>query len=202
MRLFKKNGGIFGVEELQAKNLFRDILGKEDGELLKKFLEKMREKYQKKQCANMTRKIEEERKAMGAVLNYIIFCGGQKTMLDYVQRRWDMYHTLSSTYHTLWLGLVVGILFRIYSEFFVFHLSFLELIRNLDFWKTYETCFLVSIFVCVIGLLVLFRKGIKTLMTEYQPIYKAMFKSICLDNLQLKDVFADYFGPQKSNKNR
>jgi len=140
---------------------------------------------------------------MGAILNYLIYTQKNKTILGYLQRRWDIYHTLSSTYHALWLGLIVGIFFRIcFWIYFVLHISFLELILSspeltliADFCKTYEFCYLLFICVGVILLLGLFYKGRQTLMTEYQPIYNAIFINIDFKNGDLKYVFQDYFKP-------
>ena len=60
---------------------------------------------------------------IGAVLDYV-FNLYKPTELRIAERKWDMYHLLSTAMLTLIIKWSLGIFFRLYSEAFLFHLSF------------------------------------------------------------------------------
>lgn len=57
-------------------------------------------------------------------VDYVNHSKVHKKLLTLAERRWDMYHLLSSTFHALWIGLVAGIISRLYFEIFLFESSF------------------------------------------------------------------------------
>lgn len=134
-------------------------------------------------------KITERKIAIEAVLDYIVLQQEEKTILKYTERRWDMYHVLSSTYHTIWIGAVFGGILRLYYQFSLFN-GFLS-ITSLA-----EHVALVSIFVLTLLLLLLVGRGRRMLMTEYRPIFEAFVRHSEVSEKNLRKVLPDFFKPE------
>lgn len=66
----------------------------------------------------------DERRKFLSVFDYVTHSRVEKNVLTLAERRWDMYHILSSTYYTLWIAILVGIICRFYYEWTVFNCSF------------------------------------------------------------------------------
>lgn len=145
---------------------------------------------------------------MGAILDYIRHRKKEDETSRLSQRRWDMYHVLSSTGCALLIGLVVGICLRFYSEWFILEPHFKiplcetslgELISTLD--KNAEGVALLVILGCVGILLVVFWTERRRLMTNYRPLLEAFIRREIREvGEELAVVFPDYFQQQQPIK--
>lgn len=143
---------------------------------------------------------EEKQRATGAVLDFTIHLG-EDNFLAYAWRRWDMYHLLSSTYDTLLIGLFVGIICRINFEFSHFGSSLRFVLGTLEnhlCWVSAEAFVLLLIFICVVILLMVFKKGSQQHIDNYRPMFEALIRnSISRNEKRIKKAFPRYF-PKKN----
>ena len=92
-------GGILGVNEYKKSlNRFESKFG------IKKPLESN----------------EEEWINFHTAVNYVVHSVDNEKILIMAERRWDLYHILSTTFHTLWLGVTIGLLLRLYFQSVLF----------------------------------------------------------------------------------
>jgi hypothetical protein len=54
-----------------------------------------------------------------AVFDYISRQEENERLSEFAIRRWDLYHLLSATFHTLWIGSTIGIVGRLYYQFVI-----------------------------------------------------------------------------------
>ena len=145
---------------------------------------------------------------IGAIFEYIMRVDEKesveekKRFLELATRRWDMYHTLSSTFHTLWIALAVGIGCRIYFEYFLLEPLFsipifsntLQVLNSASSLNNAEAVALMLVFMGVCVLLIVFRHVRQKLLTEYCPLLKAfVIKSMrACTKKEIREVFPDF----------
>jgi len=120
----------------------------------------------------------------------------QKGVFIYIERRWDIYHLLSSTFHTLLIGSVSGLFFRIASHFLLFEFPLSgELFQGFyDFLGTEESWVMLIIIVLVILLLYLLQKGRKWVIYQHDAASSAIISKSEVTRSDLGEVFQpDYF---------
>jgi len=172
------------------------ILGSKEFKNEKKLLEE--------KCKNLPKKEKEKQIVMEAILDLTLFLEKEKKLLELVWRRWDIYHVLSSTYHTLWIGLIVGMGLRVYFQELVYKDSVLNYLGKLTvIFQNAESLALLLVFAGVVILLLLFRKERQNLMVRYQPLHEALVRRSMDNNKgELMQAFPDYFPKKPDSKNK
>lgn len=169
---FQKKFGTLGLEEFRETSLkaLSETFGLEESQL---------EGYPKRKLL--------------AVLDYVTHYNADKGVLTLSQRRWDMYHVLSSIFCSLCLAVVAGIVCRIFCEFTVFNGHF-STIFNVT--ASAETVVLAFLFVIVAFLLFILRKQIKWVKESSAYIHEARIRSCKLRKDDLERAFPDIFPPK------
>lgn len=129
---------------------------------------------------------KEKRRVTGAVLDFAIYLLKKKELLEYAWRRWDIYHLLSSTYCSVGIGLVSGVILRV---LFLISYSF----------TTVESVLLAPIITCVFFWLVFTRRSRSDIMFRYRPMFEALLRYSISDSENekaLKKVFSDRFNKE------
>jgi len=133
---------------------------------------------------------KKEQAPMEAILDYIRHRETKEEISKYAERRWDMYHVLSSTFYSLATGFGVGWAFRGYYQFSIFACAPV----------TFSAEFLAELFAqlfilfCVVALLLTIYYGRKRLMTNYYPTLKAFIRHELGEmGKELPKVFPDFF---------
>ena len=181
---FQRKVGIFGVKQFE------------------KTLRAFAKKYKLKKPP-LIQWNEDEKRQLLAAFDYVSHSETREKILTLAQRRWDMYHLLASTFHTLWIGSAAGILCRIYYEYFLFlseplyKIPFRDLISIL--LKNVEPIVLASIFVSVAFFLFFLRKGRQWMITEYAAISEARIRSSDVKREDLRKAFPDLFPEPSDN---
>jgi len=169
---FQRNVGIFGVK--QFKEAIRVLC----------------DKYEIAKPKNVG-----EKRRLLAVYDYVSHSEKREKVFILAQRRWDVYHVLKSTFHTLWIGFSVGILCRFLYQSFLSEplhtIAFEDLIPILS--KNVEPMVLVFIFVIVAFWLHFLRKGAEWMITEYAYVSAARIRSSKVKPKDLKKAFPDIF---------
>lgn len=115
----------------------------------------------------------------------------EENLFEFQTRRWDMYHLLSSTYHTLWIGVAIALPLRLYLEYFfvqpLYEIPFQGIIWNP--LENAELVALVAIFVIVASLTVILTRGKQRIITEYTNITEARIRSCEVTPDQIKIAF-------------
>jgi len=102
-------------------------------------------------------------------------------------RRWDMYHLLSSTMYTLWIGWLVGIFYRLaFFEVFLFP-GFLEMHTRI--WAEFWAQFFILIFVVVLTYLL--YRGTRRTIVYYADISKIRFRRLFSEMEEIEKVKKD-----------
>lgn len=175
------------------------IFGIKGFKSLKGFLKQECEKY-----GFMEKK--EKEAPWNTILDYIRHRKSKGEIAKLAKRRWDMYHVLMSTFCALVIGLLVGIGLRIYFEWFIFDPLFkipLEAYALTPLSENAEAVALLTIYVCVMFLLVVFRIGSLSLMTNYRPLLEALIRLELgeVGREELAKVFPDYFYTHENSVN-
>jgi len=181
--LYIWKGRIFGIKELRPA---KHVLIKEC----------------KKHGANA--KIEESKAPIEAILDYINHRGIENEISRYRKRRWDMYHVLSSTLLSLFIGLGVGIGLRMYYERYLFNNSLESMRQTLRstlssleaFLNNPEAVAFLAILICWLILLIAFVMGIHEILTNYRPVLDAFILhefEVAKAGEDLVKVFPEYF---------
>jgi hypothetical protein len=131
------------------------------------------------------------RKVANAILDFATYIGDEKgngKLLEYIWRRWDVYTLLSSTYYTIIIGLVVGLVCRVYFEASLFSSSF-----NANS-GCQEIAGLALMFVGVGVLLAMIRSSRQRILENLYPMWEAIIRHN-LGNKEntLKKAFSQYF---------
>jgi len=137
-----------------------------------------------------------EQRRFLAVIDYISYSCAEEKVLTLSERRWDMYHTLSSTICSLGIGVVVGILCRIYCEFTVFNASFLILCNAA---AKAEAGALIGIFVIVVFLIFILWKAKHWIAIMSASLYEARIRSSGVTPDKLKKAFPDFFREKETH---
>jgi len=107
-----------------------------------------------------------------------------------------MYHLLSITIHTSCIGLVVGVICRIYSEYFLFEhlfsISFSDLI-SIPFLQNAELIALLLMFFSVISILLLMFRARQWIITEYATISAGRIRRSKVTRNELREAFPKAF---------
>lgn len=136
---------------------------------------------------------DEKRKFL-SVLDYVAHSNADEKILALAERRWDMYHILSSTHHTLRIGIVTAIICRfLFCEYFLveplrgfsFPNSMLTLLENPEFW------ILISIFVGIAFLLFFTEKSRQWAVIAMATLYEARIRTSTVRKDKLKKAFHD-----------
>jgi len=185
---YRKKGGLYGIEE------FKEVLEA----LIDEF--DLPDRYKNPQE-------NDDKLKVIAFYDYVSHSEEKERekLFSYSERRWDMYHLLSSTLWALKIGLVVGIFWRFFSEFFLlkplFSTFFLDLIsgpfiENAERWGLLvtELMVLISIFVSAGLLICILPKAVRWTIFEYAAVAKARIRStkVCARN-EIKKAFSDVF---------
>jgi hypothetical protein len=138
---------------------------------------------------------EEEKRRLLAVYDYVSHSEKRKRIFILAQRRWDVYHALKSTYHGLWIGFTLGIIYRFFYELFISTPLYTIPIQN---WVSIlsinlEPWLLISLFIIVTLLLYFLRKGAEWTVTEYGAIAEARIRDSKVEPKDLKKAFPDAF---------
>ncbi|MHC3129433.1 MAG: hypothetical protein IBV52_05080 [Candidatus Bathyarchaeota archaeon] len=173
---FNKNGGILGINEIKGVG---DAIGHG-------YVPPKEEK--------------EKKKVTAAILDFVIYLQ-EKPLLNYVWRRWDIYHLLVATYYTLWMGLLSGIITRIILfEMFIFKTNFFvsQTYERYLSIANVEGATLVLIVLGTLFLLFVLKQAQKSLIENYRPALEAIVRdSMHIDKLRLRKAFPKYFPKEK-----
>lgn len=135
------------------------------------------------------------KKGVLAVYGYIIHSKREKGVHIYTERRWDIYHLLSSELYTLLIGAVLGLICRVFLEVFLFKVYFSFTFHDFfSFLKYSEFWVLLFIFVSVVFLLFLLQRGRDWVITEYDALSEAAIKESKVTKAKLREIFPpDFF---------
>ena len=102
-----------------------------------------------------------------------------------------MYHLLASTYYTLGIGLIIGLIFRA-----GFELSKIEVSLSItDFfgivWNS-EALILIFIITGFIGLILVIRSASRSLITNFEPSFEAIIRHSLRNYPDLENDFKTY----------
>jgi hypothetical protein len=141
------------------------------------------------------------------IFDYIILNGDKQgdKLWKYAERRWDIYHVLSSTCLALIISYIIGVFVRIYFEIFIFQSSVLTLINafSWDFLSgSYGAEFFAQIFflICMIISLAFVQKGRENIIEEYSRIVEAVVHHSHIERERLRAIFPSCFKPLPSDK--
>lgn len=143
---------------------------------------------------------DKQRKYLTAI-DYITHSRAEKNVLTLSERRWALYHILSSTVCSLLLGAIAGTIYRIYFEFTVFNGYFLiKRILHGEFIPeaakvaaTAESGPLICIFVIVVFLSFILWVQKKWIATMCASLHEARIRSSMVTQRELKEAFPDLF---------
>lgn len=169
---FQKDIGILGLEEFK-KTSYRALSETFDLE------ESQIEGYPKRKLV--------------AVLDYVTHYDADKGVLGLSQRRWDMYHVLSSTSYSMGIAVGAGIICRIILEFTVFNGAF-SIICNVA--ALIEAVVLAFLLALVTFLLLVLRKQRRWMRKSCAYIHEARIRNCKLKKDDLKKAFPDIFPPE------
>jgi len=123
----------------------------------------------------------------------------QKGVFLYIERRWDMYHLLSTEFVTLIIGSFLGVFYRVLSHFLLFKSplpSIQDIFRFWDtkFWLEWEFWVLVTIFTLVVVLGYKLRKGSGWVKAQHDAVSEALIRRAKIEPATLAETFpADCF---------
>jgi len=121
-----------------------------------------------------------------AILDFTVFLEKDKAFINHVLRRWDIYHVLRSSYTSLTISVVTGLVIRGYLAYF-FPVTDKSLYLP-------EIVALVLVIVSSIILFFIFRSLSKSIIEKYVPFHKAFLTlSMSHNQEELKKAFPDYF---------
>lgn len=136
---------------------------------------------------------KDQRWRVMAVFDYISHSveKGKETLFRFETRRWDMYHLLSSTSWTLWIASAVGMLLRIYYEYFFFE-PFHEIPFqnfNVNPIQNAEFAALIVIFASAGFFYFLLREGRHRIISEYVCITEARVRHSEVEPEEIREAF-------------
>lgn len=135
----------------------------------------------------------QRRKAFELIFDYVaLTTKGEKQTEDrfwkYGERKYDMFHVLSSTLLSLILGFVLGTAIRLYYQFFIFDARFI-----IDEVVLPELCAYIFLLVSFVSLIFLIRSVRRNVEDEYCKSLISIARH-CKPNVDdLRRAFPDYF---------
>lgn len=166
----------------------------------KAFVKKLDER-KLKTCQNMSE--VDRKKVLELMSDYILLHSKkheEKTfskLWRYSERKWDMYHVLSSTFIALQIAYALGIALRIYYEMSLFESPF-TIYENQGLLA--ELLAQVFFFFSVIFLSLIIKRGIRNLETEYCRTLTAIIRTAKIeDEEDFKKVFQEYLEEKTEN---
>jgi hypothetical protein len=131
-----------------------------------------------------------------AFLDLALFLEKKDRLLELVWRRWDIYHILSSVRASLFVGLLSGLLSRIFIELSTYSTSLFELSVNKE-----NVWFGLTIAVSII-LWIIFGKLRKQIASRYAPLHIALFRRSLDENMYaLITAFPELFNRKNTIPN-
>ena len=172
---YNHKGGVFGIPQMQkVKEELKETLGIKFDE-------------------SNSKSTNEE---TDVILDYILNDDDNLSRWRYIQRRIDMYHTLSCTAISLFLGLALGFCLRIYYEGVVFQwIGFKQLCTDLAAFGWGELVGQVFVFV-VLSLLGcgIWKIGRENPLANYRQMLMAIIRDIdYFKKEKLKKLFSQFF---------
>lgn len=133
------------------------------------------------------KKMTQRKKEVLAVYDYISAQAADKfkDLGARATRRWDMYHLLSPTMYTVWIGWLVGIAFRFYYWIFLFGASF-SIYCNAGFWAEFLAQSFILIVVVVLACLL--YSGTRQTIVYYADISKIRFRRLFSEMKDKKEM--------------
>jgi len=148
---------------------------------------------------NLPKDKEKKRKVVEAFLDLTSSLEKKGALRELVWRRWDLFTTLSSVRHVLWIGLGAGIAFRVFIEFRLAYYRTLLFDNPPD--NPENLAFILAI-VIVAGLWFFFGRVRKHLLSRYAPLHEALVRrSLSANIFELKTAFPFLFEKSKEEKN-
>lgn len=123
-------------------------------------------------------------------MDYVTHVEVRENLLAMAERRWDVYHVLSSTFHTLWIGVVTGIVGRVYCQFFLFNWAFptaitQEMLAEVIAW--------IGIGVGVVSFLWILNEGRQSILTLSAALHEARVRTSEVTLVELKEAFPELY---------
>jgi len=122
-------------------------------------------------------------------VDYVGHSEVNEKLLTLAERRWDMYHILSSTFWSLGIGLVVGIMGRLYFEVFLFGSSFSMLSKSARAAACPEGLGFIFVAGCVAFLLFFLCRGRQWSASLCASLHEARIRSSKVTLEDLKGAF-------------
>jgi len=173
---FQLNSGLLGIPEFNRA--FRAFAEKYNSR------KKSLEDYEK-----------DEHPQLLAALDYVSHLETKSMLLILAERKWDMYHILSSTYYTLWIASVVGLVCRFCYEHYVlkptYDISLQSLIMSLS--NNLESIILTLTLVVMIIWILLFRTTRKWILKQLVALAVARIRSSKVSRHELMNAFPNLF---------
>ena len=135
-------------------------------------------------------KYDEWKRELHTAVDYVSHYKADKKILKMAERRWDIYHTLSSTENALWMGLLFGSIIRIF-----YHLLFVRTFE-INFDNSLAKGQLVSLIVIIVIIILLFiilEMQKKWLLKISAHLHKTRIIHSNLKEDKLAEIFPDLY---------
>lgn len=180
---WQKDFGIVSHEEYKEsmKQFFKKFNIKSEKWTEKKFVEILESK---------NNDYDEWKRELHTAVDYVSHYKADKKILKMAERRWDIYHTLSTTQNALWMALSSGFIIRLF-----YHLLF---IRNFEInlmnpITASQLLSLTAITVLTIVLFLILRIQKKWLLKISAHLHKTRILHSNLKEEKLAEIFPDLF---------
>jgi len=117
-------------------------------------------------------------------IDYATHVEVRENLLAMAERRWDVYHVLSSTRYTLWIGVATGIVGRVYCQFFLF---------NWTFPCMHEVIVWIGIGVGVFSFNWILDKARQAILTLSATLHEARVRTSAVTPVELKEAFPELY---------
>lgn len=157
----------------------------------------------------MRAKNAEQKRAILAAYDYIIHSEKNVRLSNYIDRRWDMYHLLSSEFFALIISSISGVFCRVLFQFLPFKFALPTFQDILDYWNTSfgkgdfwqrELWILLILFILVAVLGYLLLKGRKWVITQHSDLSEAVIRRSDVKQEDLAEAFPDLLKCKKNSK--
>jgi hypothetical protein len=142
---------------------------------------------------------------MSAVLDYRVLWEKDDRYWGYFQRRWDIYHTLSSTLVSFVLGLLVGSVTRVIVEcIFAMKESIWKpwQFQTLTTEAKIDVLLMAFTVISAVALALFIWRGKRQVFNEYDKVLDLLIRSSTPEfKASLQEAFRDFFNEQTSDKN-
>jgi hypothetical protein len=123
-------------------------------------------------------------------LDYVVHSKVDKNLLTLAERRWDMYHILSSTLLALCVAGIAGMAFRVYYQISFFEGSFSSLSTA---EAQTEAVALIFTTISVVFLLIFLWRGRKWILAMSASLHEARIRSSDVEPEDLKKAFKSLY---------